>query len=289
MFAILHPKIKEGKLPTMIRADNDPLFLLLKALLRPIARFAIRHSIQIQRIVQALKEVLVEAASDDIEAHGKNPNVSRLSVVTGLQRKDVLSHLHPQRSKEGRTGLLSRIIGQWQLDPRFASSGGRARVLSAEGEDSEFRSLVESVSTDLKPGTLLFELERIGVVERTPRGVRLVKRTYSPRGDISSSLDLLSADSEDLGRAVEENLLRSDGPRHHHAKTEFDAIRADARAEIESWFVEEGKLLHERARAFLSRFDTDIHPEDKGNVPARLRVALGSFSFVEEVTHAQKR
>ena len=276
-----------GKLPIMSFAPKNDLHVTwLKALLRPVVRFAVRHSIQIQEITNALKEVFIEVASEAIEEQGSKVTISRLSVLTGLQRKDIkliTSDEHPLDAK----GLIGKIIGQWCYHENFSSGQGRPRVLSLQGENPEFHQLVESISTDLHPASVLFELERIGAVEKTNRGIKLIRKSYNPKGDLEASLGMLSRDSEDLGQAIEENVLGSAGPRHHHAKTEFDNIRPEAEKKIEAWFVHEGNKLHEKARNFLAQFDRDVTPSQRKSSATPLRVVLGSFSFIQENIRGQ--
>ena len=77
--------------------------------------------------------------------------------------------------KEKIPVMISRVVAQWENDRRFLTQAGKPRVLSCDEDDSEFSELVRLVSKDLHPGTVLFELERSGIVERSKRGVRLNK------------------------------------------------------------------------------------------------------------------
>jgi hypothetical protein len=45
------------------------------------------------------------------------------------------------------------------------------------------------------------------------------------------------------------------------------------------WFLTEGKKFHRRARAFLSRFDRDVHPRDERGGSAGAKVAVTMFSL----------
>src|SRR5690606_37677168 len=101
----------------------------------------------------------------------------------------------------------NRIIGQWQQSARFRSKSGKPRVLSMGGARDEFRALVESVTTEVTPGTILFELERIGAVERVRDGLKLTSRVYLARGDLNTGFRMLQSDIDDLIHAVEGNLI----------------------------------------------------------------------------------
>lgn len=133
-----------------------------------------------------------------MHAAGRAISVSRLSVMTGLHRPDVIRLYKTKNIYNSRADVITRIIGQWQSDKRFTTTRGKPRALLFEGKDSEFAKLVCAVSADLNPYTALFELERMGTVERTSKGLILQHRMYLPRGSAVEGFELLSRDAEDL-------------------------------------------------------------------------------------------
>ncbi|RMD86346.1 MAG: hypothetical protein D6808_03595, partial [Candidatus Dadabacteria bacterium] len=182
--------------------------------------------------------------------------------------------------KESEGGLASRVIGQWQQNKRFLTKSRRPKVLSIDGDDSEFNKLVRSISQDVHPGTVLFELERIGAVERTKNGVKLVARAYVPKHNPKEGFRLLSEDVSDLMLTIEENIfLRDDNP-NLHAKTEYDNISEEDVPKIRNWILKEGAILHQKARNFISKFDRDLNPKKKKTKGRRMRVVLGSYSRI---------
>ena len=257
---------------------------LLPLLLRPVVNFCLRHSITIGDVVDSLKSVYVEAARDQLQQQGAAQSGSRISVMTGVHRKDVARLLDAAPSVRASKNLTARIIGAWRNSKRFCNASGKPRVLAAEGKESEFVSLVQSVSADLNPYTILFELERIGAVERSRNGLRLVSRLYNPQGDPTAGIGLLSSDINDLMHAVEENIegQQSDLAPNLHIKTEYDNIPESASQEIRSWCLREGSAFHQRVRNYLSRYDRDISNKKRTAGPS-IRVAVGAFSRIENV------
>lgn len=257
----------------------------LQLLLRPLARFCLRHAVQIQDFLEAAKAVFLEAARAEIAAGGEKVNVSRLSAITGMHRRDVmrLSKQTPPKKSNVRwepRNLISRIIGQWQCDRRFTGKNRRPKVLALEAGRAGFRTLVASVSNDLNPGTVLFELERLGVVERSAKGVRLCAAVYRPREDVNEGFRMLAADVETLVRAVEENLVVGQKPPNLHGRTEFDNVRPEAASDIRAWLLERGAAWHREAREYLARFDQDITPPEGKQVPG-VKVVLGTFGWLD--------
>ncbi len=252
----------------------------LQIILKPLMRFCLRHSVRIQEILEAVKIALIEAAKEEMIEREELINISRISVMTGIHRRDVMRIHRDEITLDGSKNFIPRLIGQWQSDKRFCVKGKKPRILSRQGEgNDEFEKLVRLVSNDLHPGTVLFELERLGIVRRVKDGVRLITAVYSPPKNIRNGFELLAEDANDLIAAVEENIADTEAIPNLHAKTTYDNIRRDALPRIRKWFLNEGSSFHKRSREFLSRFDLDINP-DPSHTATGVRVVLGTFSRV---------
>lgn len=261
--------------------------LLLKSLphlVRPIVKICLKHGIKLGEVVDALKRVFIAQASEQLEQNGDAPSNSRITVMTGVHRTDVAQIRSEPSYQPREKHTASDVINQWRYDERFCSRRGKPRPLTFDSKNSEFAELVRSVSHSISPYTVAFELERLGMIQRNRDGrLKLVTRVFVPKGDPSAILSMLSEDAEDLYMAVEENTFKSDQTQpNHHLKTEYRNISAEALPEIRNWCLREGSALHERARNYLSRFDRDITPNVCGT--GTFRVAIGSFSLIEEVT-----
>lgn len=263
----------------MMDNPHKTLVSCLRLVLVPVIRFCLRRSLYIQDLLEAAKVVYIEQAAIEIKNSNDTVNISRLAAMTGLHRRDVMRIYRDEEIKEAPQGLTSRIIGQWQQDPRFITKTKKPRVLTLEGETSEFKQLVQRVSNDLNATTVLFELERIGAVERVKEGVRLTTRAYNPKGNVQEGFGLLARDTEDLLAAVEDNLFREDVVPHLHAKTEYDRVVPEAVPLIKKWLFTEGSALHQKARNFIAKFDQDTNPELPAS-DSHVRVVLGTFSHI---------
>lgn len=234
----------------------------LRLMLRPIVRFSLRNHKAIQDFIQILKEVYVEVADEELRKTTTKVNPSRLSLLTGLHRKDLNAILHQEVKAEddGEKNLVFRIIGQWEQDKRFTTKDGKPRLLSFRGPESEFQDLVYSVSRNLTTGTVLFELERIGAVEKSKRGLKLLSDRQTTTKQDPELFGMLAADVENLMESVLENYEDQAAHRNLHLTTLYDNLVQDELGGIREWFVTEGKLFHKRAREFLSQYDLDVNP-----------------------------
>ncbi len=263
------------------RVEEQLLFQCLRLILKPAVCFCLRHSLKLQGIIECLKLVYLDAAREQLAKNEQRVTDSRLHVMTGVHRRDIVRFKsHPPAFDKSKS-LITKVLGQWQSNERFRSKDNRPAVLSVGSEESEFNHLVRTVNTDLNPATVLFELERVHAVERVKSGAKLVVKNYIPKGDPVSGFRVFRDDFADMLAAVEQNVLEEQELPNHHLRTEFDRIRPQAVAEIKHWFLREGHELHLRAREFLARFDQDLNPDSKFQGET-VRVAIGSFSLVEE-------
>lgn len=253
---------------------------VLELLLWPVVRHLVRNFYSFQEALNALKELYIRAAVEEMKRSGRKVNVSSLSVSTGMHRGEIqrLYKEKAPRSTES-VSVITRVIGRWQQDRNFTTRAGEPKILSLEGEDSEFRKLASSVTTAVHSGTILSELERMGAAERSPRGLRLLIQANSVAGDVIRSTELLSQDMESLLQAVDENQKAAADVGNLHIRTEYDNVYLDAIPEIRRWLVEEGKAFHRRAREFLSQHDGDLSPRSPSATPASGRVVLNAFSL----------
>ena len=260
----------------------DRFEIYLGKLFKPVVRFAYRRGWKIQQLLELLKISLLTVAEEDIRHQGTEANVSRLSVATGLHRRDVMRLWRDESPPKTADNLLTKIIGQWQGARRFLTPRGKPRILSFEGRESEFAELVASITQDINSYTILFELERADLVERTDKGLRLKRPAFTPtREDIEQGLQLLTSDVDDLVQAVEENLYAPQSVPNLHIKTEYDNVPREAVPKIRELLINEGAAFHEKMRSLLAQSDRDINPKATGT--GRARVAVGAFSFSEDV------
>lgn len=230
-------------------------------------------------IVEELKALLVEEAQRELTRSKEELTVSKLSVMTGLQRRDVQrissSHAEPTEHLD----LMTRVVGMWTTNERF-SRGSKPHALSFEGPSSDFAELVKSVSMDLNASTVLFELERLGLVKRSGPELELVWNAYQISGDSDDAYTLLERDITYLVEAVDANITRSAPVPNLHISTQFDNVTTAEACSIREWLLKKGADLHAEAREFIGSLDKDINPTRYAD-PGGMKVCLTSFSLCE--------
>ncbi|MCB0328222.1 MAG: hypothetical protein KDD70_01125 [Bdellovibrionales bacterium] len=231
--------------------------------LTALASMFLRADGRFREFVEIAREAFIDAASRELEKKGLKVNPSRVSVLTGIDRistRRVMSEGESRLPVETTASLSSRIIGQWEQDSRFTTQAGKPRILKHEGTDSQFSELVRSVDTCVTPGTVLVELERIGAIEKTPRGLRLKELEYTYSKGASEILEMLGENIETLVQAAEENSKGENKIRNLNSRTDFNQIYIKDIPSIRKWLLREGSLFHKKVRSYLAKRDADMTP-----------------------------
>lgn len=150
-------------------------------LLLPIARLLIGGGTGIDELVRAAKRAYLRAGMDAVLSQDRRVNISRLSVTTGMTRKEVSALLN--YSKGTRRGAIKRsgeqralrVLRGWLTDPRFQNRDGRPDDLTYRGHKKSFAVLVRLYGGDVTPKSVLRELERMSAVETMRTGTLRVR------------------------------------------------------------------------------------------------------------------
>ncbi len=180
----------------------------LDDLLAPLCRLLVAQGVAFSDLSERLKGHYVHAALD--LAEGKTTD-SRLSVMTGLQRRDI-ARLREFQSKPARPNHLSRLVALWQSDPEY-SQNGKALHLPRTGDAPSFETLAMAVRKDVHPRTMLDTLVSAGTVQISGDNLVSLKKTaYLPLGGSEEQLQYLAQNVGDHLAAASANVLGANPP-----------------------------------------------------------------------------
>lgn len=160
-------------------------------LLRPLVRLFIRCGTTFPALCDLLKELYVNVAVHDFALPDKEQTDSRISLLTGVHRKEVRRLRQagaPVRSVPASVSRTTQIVALWLADPRFTDKKGRPTPLrraTTKGAGPTFEDLVEAVTRDVRPRAILDEwLDRSIVVIDEKGRVALTEAAIAPeKGD----------------------------------------------------------------------------------------------------------
>jgi hypothetical protein len=143
---------------------------VLRHLLRPLVRLLVEQGVPFGELAELLKGVYVDVALRDFPLAEKQPTDSRVTLLTGVHRKDVKRLREQPRSAHDpphTVALGALLVARWTGTAAFLDDEGRPRALPrhAVRRGPSFESLVASVSKDIRARAVLDEWLRLGIVQ----------------------------------------------------------------------------------------------------------------------------
>lgn len=209
----------------------DTLLKALKRALRPLVRLALAKGVGFPRLAELLRELYVDVAARDFPVPGKAQTDSRLSLLTGIHRKDI-KRLRALPVDEERlpeaVGLGMRLVNAWHGAP-FADADGQPLPLprlASRGGELSFDALVGSVSKDIRARAVLDEWLRLGVVAiDDAQRVRLASDAFVPHQGFAEKAFYFGHNLHDHAAAAASNLI-GDAPPWLERSVHYAAVPA---------------------------------------------------------------
>jgi hypothetical protein len=187
----------------------------LRSVLEPLIRLAVARGVRHAQFDAIVKELYVATARDAHPGVPLHRSVSRVSITTGLPRREVtrLGQEHAA-SPPLRKSPANFLFARWLTDPRFSIDGHPIARLPRVGPHPSFQSLAESVSRDVKPRTHLEELTRLGLArwDESADVVELLKQKFVPSSDERQMFEFLGENVGDHLAAAVANVLTKPPP-----------------------------------------------------------------------------
>lgn len=221
-------------------APPGPLLAALRRLLQPLVRLAIARGITYPALSELMKELFVEVADRDFALAGKAQTDSRLTLLTGVHRKDV-KRLRAEKSRSAQArmprsvSLGAQIAAAWSTRSGYVDAEGAPLPLprsSPDGNEASFEALVASVSKDIRPRAVLDEWIRLGVVSVDEQGrVHLDSAAFVPGSGFEEMSFYLGQNIHDHIAAIDHNLT-SGAERFLERCVHYDRVAPESLPEL---------------------------------------------------------
>lgn len=262
---------------------------LVKAL-RPFVRLLLAKGIGYSYLSDLLKEIFVDVAVREFAIDGKAQTDSRISLLTGIHRKDVkrLRAMEPDAHEPppSTVSLGMRVVSAWSMPP-YADEAGIPQPLprlSSQGGSVSFEALVASVCKDIRARALLDEWLRLGVVRIDPENrVALDVAAFVPSKGLEEKAYYFGHNLHDHAAAAVSNILSDRGvflERSVHHDGLNPELIADLATEAESSGM---RLLHSLNRKVLA---VEQAPVD-GDESSKQRFTFGIYFYSESGDHPE--
>jgi len=265
---------------------KNAMFAAIVKLLRPLIKILLRNSISFGAFSELAKWVYVDVANKEFQITGKKQTDSRVSIITGLSRKEVrrLKHLEQFSDDEAidQYNRAARVIAGWVKDHLFTDNNGQPKNLLFDNGKISFSKLVKKYSGDVPPRAVLDELMEVSAIQMLKDGkIRLLARAYLPSGDKKSMLAILGTDVSHLIKTIDHNISNSNNTRFFQRKVSYDNIPIEASERFRGISADEAQKLLETMDHWLAKHDRDVTPSVKGS--GRKNVGLSIYYFEEEL------
>ena len=257
------------------------------SLLRPLVRLLLHHSVPYETFADLARWVYVDVAEKEFALPNKKQTASRISVITGLNRKEV-ARLQ-EMTVEDNTGAIAsfnragKVVTAWLHEYPKKGKPGHAATLPLEGAHS-FASLVKQYSGDMPTRAVLDELLRVGVVQKTEDGVVELLSSGAVVPGVENRqtlLTLFGEDTTDFISTYSHNIFASDEQKYFQRKAWSDNIPVELLPAVKALARQRGQKVVDELTVELSKLDRDITPSVTGT--GRARAVFGVYYYEEIV------
>lgn len=246
-----------------------PLVKALRHILRPVVRLLLAKGIGYTYLADLLKEIYVDVAVREFGLPGKPQTDSRITLLTGVHRKDVKRlremEQEPLEAPEA-VSLGMRVVSAWSHAPFADEEGLPAPLprLASQGGEKSFEGLVASVSKDIRARALLDEWLRLGVVRIDDRDhVVLDTAAFVPSGSLEQQAFYLGHNLHDHAAAAVANVLAEKGV-FLERSVHYEGMTAEAVASLAKEAERSGmRLLHTLNKKSLDSLNKTGAKEDQ--------------------------
>ncbi len=251
-----------------------------RALLRPVALVLLRGGVTWREFSALSKSVFVSVATDEFGIRGRPTNVSRVSILTGISRKEVkrqrdLLNEPEQVVAASKASDATRVLSGWFQDELFQTADGAPLALPESGADdsADFEELFRRYGGDTPKQTLLRELLEAGSIGRDDNGHYVALRRYHmPAALDEANVRVFGANLYDHANTLCNNLTDPD------ASKRFEGIAVER--SVDQRYAEEfRRFLDQRGQEFLEEIDEWlmrrwVNPDDAQTKTSRLGIGI---------------
>jgi len=270
----------EAKSP-MTGGPPPALLRALRRLLGPLVRLLLEYQITFPVFAGLLKSVYIKEATRAFAIPGRPQTVSRLTLLTGIHRKDVKrlqDEAQEQDAVPANVSLGAQLVLRWTADPQYQSNEGKPLALprlAGDGSQPSFESLVESVSKDIRPRAILDEWRRLGIaiIDSEDR-VELVANAFVPEHGFDEKAYYLGRNLHDHLAATAHN-LKGQGEPLLERSVYYGNLRPESVETLRTLSAEVGMEALQR----INRRAHALQESDAGQSDADQRMRFGAYFY----------
>lgn len=267
-----------------------PISAAVIRLLRPLVQILLRNGVSYHTFSEFAKWVFIDVASKDFGIRGRKQSTSRVSVITGISRKEVKRVKQLPRPDDSAStekyNRAARVITAWRREREFVDAEGEPALLPMSGSGATFSKLVKRFSGDVPVRAILDELIRIGAMERLDDSrLHLLAQAYVPESSKADKLNILGTDVGLLISTIGHNLKADPTDSLFQRKVAYDNLPDEILPAFRKLSARKAQDLLEKLDRWLAQRDRDMTPTVKGK--GRSQAGLGVYYFEEPYSNEE--
>lgn len=284
---------------------KDTALSACEQLMEPIVAMLLRNGVNHKDLALICKQLFVKVASEEFGIRGRDTNLSRVAMLTGIDRKEVarikesLNSNNPGKHSQQQQDRLTRLLSAWHQDPEFCNAAQQPLALPVEGDSGSFAQLARRYGGDMPASALLKELKLAQVVTSQEDGrIIATQRYFIPAQSDPAALLRAGSVLQDLGGSLYHNLYKANSDtlpaRASREQRAQQALRFERRASnphmpasqlaaFQAFVEQEGLAFLERADAWLSAHEQHEQTNAPDSAP-EWRLGVGTYLFCNPVS-----
>ncbi|RCL26390.1 hypothetical protein C6A77_12425 [Pseudomonas sp. AFG_SD02_1510_Pfu_092] len=256
----------------------------LRRVMRPLVRLMLRKGVTYTMFTDLLKGVFVDVAHREFGLDGTAPSDSRISLLTGVHRKDVR-----RLRSDGELALAAlpanitlgaQLVQLWTETRPFCAAPGQALALprlASVGGECSFDALVAKVSTDIRGRVVLDEWLRLGIVRLDEHDrVHLEAQAFVPQKGFDEKAAYFGHNLHDHACAAVHN-LSTEGQPFFERSVHYDALSPASVEHLREVVARDGM----QTLLGLSRLASELESADQPAPGQRQRITVGLYFYTE--------
>ena len=271
-------------LPTPTTTPSPALVLALRRVLRPMVKLMLAQGITYPYLTDLLKALFVDIADKDFRLDPRPPTDSRVSLISGVHRKEV-SRLREEMASDAEivpsvVSLGAQLVAVWLGSAQYLDESNRPKPLArfvSEGGDMSFEALVAGVNSDIRPRVVLDEWLRLGVVHFDEQHrVCLNVEAFIPVEGFDEKAFYFGHNLHDHAAAAAHNLLGAGNP-FLERTVHYDALSAGSIGALATQAGQVGMA----ALLALNKSAIALETADANDTAPRQRMTFGIYFYAE--------
>jgi hypothetical protein len=278
------------------RMSQPPSFALQPDALLRLVRLLIQGGVTFPVLADLLRSLYVEVAVGDLLLDRRAQTDSRISLLTGVHRKEIRrwrSETHEPEAVPSVITRTSQIIARWLHADEYIDAEGHPRPLPRlprpEGGPS-FESLVQAVTSDVRPRAVLDDWLNHGIVTVDAADqVVLNTAAFVPRPGSAEQLFYFGRNLHDHLCAAAANVAAPGPAPFIERAAHYDNLTPETTARLEAMGRDAAqRLLTEFHRQALDLLDANDRVLEHAPETPRRRLNLGVYLFTDQDSAGEK-